>query len=351
MRSIVLVVPGPPGQRTGGYLYDEHLAEGLRRRGWAVDVLELDASFPHPTPAALGEAARAFAGLRAGTIAIVDSLALGAMPEVIIHNASCLRIVALLHLPLAATPGLDAATAARFDEGERRALHAAARVIVTGRATLDLIAGHGLPADRVVVVEPGTDRAPLARGSNGPRVELLSVATLTAGKGHACLLDAIAAVPETDWRLTCAGSLTRDHQTADRVRATIARLGLENRVELAGELDGPALEACYDRADLFVLATERETYGMAVAEALAHGLPVISTMTGAIPDLVSNNAGVVVPVGDTPALTNALSRVLGDRDLRARLGEGARVVRDRLPTWEEASARVATMLHAVVAHG
>ncbi|HEY3159945.1 MAG TPA: glycosyltransferase family 4 protein [Vicinamibacterales bacterium] len=351
MRPIVLVVPGPLGARTGGYLYDRRIVEGLRGLGWAVDVLELDASFPYPTPTALEEAAKALDAVAAGTIAIVDSLALGAMPDLITRAASRLRIVALVHLPLAAACGLDRDTAARFEEGERRALRAAALVIVTGSATLPLIEKHELARDRVLVLEPGTDRAPLARGSSGHPIELLSVATLNPGKGHEELLVALSAVPHREWRLTCAGSLTRHPQTTDRVRTTIARLGLEDRVSLTGDLEAPALEACYDSSDLFVLATRQETYGMAVAEALAHGLPVVATMTGAIPELVGNGAGLLVPVGDTPALVEALSRVLGDASLRARLAQGARRVRDQLPTWEETSGRMAAALHSLASDG
>ena len=363
MRSVALVVPGDLSERTGGYIYDRRIVDGLRRLGWHVDVVPLDASFPYPTPAALTQAAHALAAIGAETITIVDSLALGAMPDLIAHEASRLRIVALVHLPLAAACDLDPDAAARVAEGEGRALHAAALVIVTGSAALPLVARYALPRDRVVVVEPGTDRAPLARGSSGYQsdvvsgfsrtgpLELLTVATLNPGKGHESLLAALSAVRHRDWRLTCAGSLTRHPETTGRVRAAITRCGLADRVTLAGDLDGAALEACYDRADVFVLATRQETYGMAVAEALAHGLPVVATMTGAIPDLLAEGAGLVVPVGDTYALTEALSRVLRDAGLRARLAEGARRVRDRLPTWEETSERMAAALDSLAAHG
>ena len=357
MPSVALVVPGDLGERTGGYIYDRRIVDGLRRLGWHVDVVPLDASFPYPTPAALTQAAQALAAIGAETITIVDSLALGAMPDLIAHEASRLRVAALVHLPLAAACDLDPDTAARFAEGEGRALRAAALVVVTGGAALPLVARYALPRDRVVVVEPGTDRAPLAQsvvasghGRTGP-IELLTVATLNPGKGHESLLAALSAVRHREWRLTCAGSLTRHPETTYRVRAAITRFGLADRVTLAGDLDGPALEACYDRADVFVLATRQETYGMAVAEALAHGLPVVATMTGAIPDLLAEGAGLVVPVGDTYALTEALSRVLRDAGLRARLAEGARRVRDRLPTWEETSERMAAALDSLAAHG
>ena len=344
MTPIVLAAPGPLESRTGGYIYDRRMVEGLRQLGWQVDVLELDSSFPHPTPAALEHANRTLAAVRAGTITIVDSLALGAMAEIITREASRLPVVALVHLPLAAAIGLDRSDAARLEDGERRALSAAALVVVTGKAALPLIAQYAVAPSRVVVVEPGTDRAPLAHGSRRSPLELLTVATLNPGKGHEMLLEALSAVRDSAWRLTCAGSLTRDPATAWRVRTTAARLQLENRVSFVGDLDCRALAACYDSADVAVLATQQETYGMAVAEALAHGLPVVATMTGAIPDLVGDDAGLLVPVGDTAALTAALARVLGDSHLRARLAEGARRRRDRLPTWDAAARVMSTAL-------
>jgi glycosyltransferase involved in cell wall biosynthesis len=344
MTSATLVIPGRLDTRTGGYIYDRRMVEGLRQRGWTVDVVELDSSFPYPTPAALEGASRLFAHVAGGSTVLVDSLALGAMPDVIVREGPRLRIVALVHLPLAADVGLDRATALHFEEGERRALQAAALVVVTGRATCSLLTRYELSHDRVVVIEPGTDRAPLARGSAGAEVQLLCAGTLNPGKAHEVLLRALAAVPDRRWRLTCAGSLTRDPGTVEHVRAAISQLELEDRVSLTGDLDGPALDAAYDGADLFVLATRQETYGMAVAEALARGLPVVSTSTGAIPELVRPDAGIVVPVGDLAALTAALSRAIADREYRARLAAGARLVRDRLPTWEQASARLADVL-------
>jgi len=347
MTSMVLVAPGPLDSRTGGYIYNRRMVEGLRHLGWKVDVLELDSTFPHPTPAALEHASRTLADVRAGTITMVDSLALGPLAAIIMREASRLAVVALVHLPLAATIGLDREDAARFEDGERRALAAAACVVITGRAALPLIASYAVDTSRVVVVEPGTDPAPLARGSPTGPLELLTVATLNPGKGHEMLLEALSALGDSAWRLTCAGSLTRDPATAARVRTTAARLQLEDRVTFAGDLDRRALAACYDRADIAVLASRQETYGMAVAEALAHGLPVVATMTGAVPDLVGDDAGLLVPVGDTTALTSALARVVTDSGLRARLADGARRRRDRLPTWDDAARLMSTALDRI----
>jgi glycosyltransferase involved in cell wall biosynthesis len=230
---------------------------------------------------------------------------------------------------------------------ERRALEAASLVIVTGRATLPMIAVYDVPSIRVVVVEPGTEPALLARGSGASKVELLSVGTLNPGKGHEELLEALTGVRSRDWHLTCAGSLTRHPPTVARVRALVRERQLEEHVSLVGELDAEQIEEHYARADVFVLATLRETYGMAVAEALAHGLPVVSTATGAIPALVGTEAGVLVSPGDVPALSTALSRVIGDPHLRARLAEGARRLRPCLPPWDQAIDTFASALESM----
>jgi len=343
-RALTLIVTGSIETRTGGSIYGRRIAAALGARGWTVDVNELDETFPHPTPAALDEAGRVLAAIPDGGTVVADGLAFGAMPFEAEREASRLRLVAIVHLPLASEVGLDAAIAARLEASETRALAAASLVIVTGISTIAAIERYGVARGRIALVEPGTDRAPVARGSGGTPLQLLSVATLNPGKGHEILVRALASLPRRDWHLTCAGSLTRHPPTLDRLRAIVCAEGLEDRVTLAGELDDDGLARAYDRADVFVLATLRETYGMAVAEALAHGLPVVSTTTGAIPDLVGDHAGLLVPPGDEPALAAALARMIGDARLRDRSAEGARRVRDRLPTWEAAAEKMVAAL-------
>ena len=323
------------------------MAEGLRRRGVHVEIVELAGSFPDPSSDDLRDAAIAMSRLSDDSLVVVDGLALGAMPHVVEREANRLRLVPLVHLPLGADVSREPTAAARLREQERRALLATRRIVVTSHATVPMLEPYGLAADSIQVVEPGTDPAPLARGSQDGRVHLLCVATVNAGKGHEILFRALAQVSTREWRLTCAGSLTRDPAAADRAHQTIERLGLREWVDLRGELDTRAVEDCYDRADVFVLATLQETYGMAVAEALAHGLPVVSTATGAIPSLVGSAAGIVVPAGDTDALAGALANVIGDAGLRAQLSESAREVRERLPTWEDACETFAAALSEV----
>ncbi|NOT26448.1 MAG: glycosyltransferase family 4 protein [Acidobacteria bacterium] len=349
MPSLSLVAPGSLDQHTGGYVYDRRMADGLRGLGWDVQVIELAGEFPNPSANALDEAARALAGVASGRLVVIDSLAFGAMPDVVACEASRLCLVALVHLPLSAAALLEGGDEVSVTAMEGRALQSAKGVIVTGRAALPLLERYRLPAERVIVVEPGTDRAPIARGSHtGEPLELLCVATLNSIKGHEQLLEALTDVGPSDWRLTCVGSLTRDLETAARVRDAIVRLNLQDRVTLTGELTGDALEEHFNRADVFVLASRQETFGMAVAEALARGIPVIATATGSVEALLADDAGLVVHVGDRQALASALRRVLGSSLIRAQLAAGASRTRTRLRTWDQAATELARGLEALV---
>jgi len=237
--TIAFIVPGSLDTRSGGYEYDRRMVAGLRARGWTVDI--------HP-PAAL-------AALPDGACVVVDGLALGAMPDEAEREKDRLRLVALVHLPLAEGAGLDPAIAARLEAGERRALAACVFSIVTGAGTARTLERYGISRDRIAVIEPGTDAAPVARGSGGPSVHVICVAAVTRGKGHEILIDALARVPSEMWALTCAGSLEREAATVERVRAALRGHALGNHVTLAGELDAAALSDLYDRADLFAIAT------------------------------------------------------------------------------------------------
>jgi glycosyltransferase involved in cell wall biosynthesis len=349
-RRATFVIPGSLQTRTGGYEYDRRVIDGLRAAGWTIDIRELGNGFPCPTADELAEADGLLASIPDGALVVVDGLAFGAMPLEIERHAERLSLVAIVHALLATEVGIDAGTASARDAAERRALRAAERVIPVGDCLVERLAAHGVARDRIDVVPPGTDAAPLARGSGATgQLHLVTVATLNPGKGHDILFRALASLGDRSWRLTCAGSMTRHVPTAARLRSLLTSLRLGDRVTLAGELDARAIADLYDSADLFVLPTLSETYPLSVLEALARGLPVVSTTTGAIPDLVcaaTGAAGVLVPPDDVDALAAALSRVLADRALRAHLSEGARRVRAQLPGWNAAARHMAAALEA-----
>ncbi len=331
--QVHFVVPGTLDQRTGGYLYDRRIIEGLRAQGRAVTVHELAGRFPLVDAAARAAAAAALAAAADG-LPVIDGLALPAFAG---HRARLPRAwLALVHHPLALERGLSAAQAESLAKVEGRLLPLAPRVVVTSPHTVADVGACQVPPARIGVVQPGTDPAPLARGSGGPGLALLCVASLTPRKGHLVLLEALADLRDLDWHLTCVGSHERDPPTAQAVIAAIARLGLEERVTLAGEQDEAGLAPLYDRADLFVLASYHEGYGMVLAEALARGLPIVATKAGAIPGTVPPSAGLLVEPGDPAALAGALRQIMTEPALRDLLCAGAASERERLPRWDDA---------------
>jgi glycosyltransferase involved in cell wall biosynthesis len=345
-KSLSFVLPGDLNTRTGGYGYDREIIAGLRELGWQVDVHSLDASFPFPSAAALESARETLAALPDNGLAIVDGLAFGAMPDLAEAEARRLKLVALVHHPLALETGLTPVQIDAFMNAERRALATTRAVIVTSAATRNTLRDYAVPAGHVTVVEPGTAAAPVAAGSGD--LALLCVATLTARKGHDLLFEALSGLKDFAWRLDCLGGAMGDERMLDRLQEQLRDFGLLERVKFAGEGDDAMLERAYAAADLFVLPTRYEGYGMVVAEALARGLPVVSTRTGAIAELVGDSAGLLVPPGDTTALRLALRRFFSDADLRASLRQGALAVRSHLPQWQDSARKLATTLERVL---
>jgi len=349
LTAVHFLIPGNLETRTGGYLYDRRIMAGLTALGWRVELHRLDASFPLPTAEALAATDAVLAALPERTLAVIDGLALGALPEVAATHGERLRLVGLVHHPLALETGLDPAVSQQLYASEREALRHVRGIIVTSPSTVEALANYDVKPERCVVVAPGTDPAPLAEGTGSREWALLCVASLTPRKGHAVLFRALARLESPAWRLRCAGGANLDPPTAAGLRTLVADLGLAYRVEFLGELAEAALAVEYRRADLFVLPSYYEGYGMALAEALARGLPIVSTTAGAIPDTVPAEAGLLVPPGDEAALAEALRRVMSEAELRGRLAAGARAARHTLPDWPATCARFAAALEAIPA--
>ncbi len=336
--SLHVVVPGDIGTRSGGYEYDRQIVDGLRRRGWSVTLVQLPGAYPFPTQPERRRATVLLAAIPDGALTLVDGLAFGALRDEARLEAERLVLVALVHHPLGLETGLGAAESAQLLASERDALRSARATVVTSPRTIDAVEQLGVLRDRIVVVEPGTEPKPAASGSRDDRTNLLCVASLTPRKGHDTLLDALERLIDLPWRLTCAGGAFGDPQWAASIRARGGSGALAGRVHFAGELSGPALDAAYDEADLFVLPTRYEGYGMVVGEALARGIPVVSTPTGGIAELIGDTAGFVIAPDDPPALAGVIRLFMTDGMIRTRMRQGALRARSRLRGWEAASA-------------
>ncbi len=350
MRRAAFAVPGSLDTPTGGYAYDKRIIEELRVLGWQIDVIDLGSSFPHPDGATRGVALAKLLALPEGRPIVIDGLAFGVMADEAKRLRARHPLLALVHHPLALETGIDAATAQAFHTSERTALGCTRSVIVTSAATAAIVASeYAVPEERIAVIRPGVDvvahraRTRDDRGS----VELLAVGSVTPRKGYDILLAALAGLKALPWRLTIAGDTTRNAAAFARLQMDIAEASLQDRVVVTGAVTGERLAGLYADADVFVLASLFEGYGMVFGEAIAHGLPIVASAVGAAQEIAPPDAGVLVAPGDACALGEALRRVIENVDVRRRMATASLDAAKNLPGWRQAAGQFAQVLEAL----
>ena len=348
VKRVAFAVPGDLATPTGGYAYDRRMIAELQKLGWQVDVIGLGEGFPRPSPAVKAEARDRIAAVAKDCPIVVDGLAFGVLPEAAkeLHDRNLL--LALVHHPLALETGLAPADAATLKTSEYDALAAAHGVVVTSPSTSQLlIDDYDVPPDLITVACPGTDRGEIAKGSSDGIVRLLAVGSVVPRKGYDVLIQALAPLAGRAWRLTIAGDRTRDEAAAIQLDSEIMGSGLAGQIEMLGALPAERIESLYLTSDVFVLPSRFEGYGMAFAEALSHGLPVVGTTAGAIPDTVPPNAGVLVEPNDVKALTRTLRMLIDNPKERLWFAAGAREAGDALPTWQDSAKVLAGAIEAL----
>jgi glycosyltransferase involved in cell wall biosynthesis len=341
MTRLLFAIPGALETRSGGYEYDRRLLAALGTAGLEAVHCALPGSFPDPSEADLEASLAAIEGqLQKGDSVLIDGLAFGAMPAAALQRINA-PLIALCHHPLCLETGLSPERAAQLRESETGALALATRVIVTSPHTGALLAEEfSVPAKKIAVAPPGVDPAPRARGSSGA-TSLLAIGAVIPRKAFGQLVEALSKLADLDWRLRIVGSAAASPPTAAALRALIAAKGLAPRIELTGEVEPERLARAFEEADLFVSASLYEGYGMALAQALAHGLPIVTTTGGAAAETVPDAAALKVAPSDVDALAAGLRQAIGDPILRAALAKASWQAGQALPRWEETAAIVA----------
>ncbi|KUN03331.1 glycosyl transferase [Streptomyces yokosukanensis] len=352
LRTVHFVLPGgvdDPAAPSGGNAYDRRICLDLPGFGWEVARHTVPGTWPRPDRTAGDHLARTLDALPDDAVVLLDGLVACGVPELVAPHTDRLRLAVLVHLPLGDETGLAPADAADLDARERAVLRAVPAVVATSDwAVRRLVAHHGLAPERVHAATPGADIAPLAPGTDGVS-RLLCVAAVTPRKGQHRLVEALAAVQDLPWTCELVGGLGHDPAYVDRLRALIDRRGLTDRVRLTGPRCGADLDAVYAAADLMVLTSYAETYGMAVTEALARGIPVLATDVGGVPEAVGRAPdggvpGILVPPEDPAAFAAELRGWFGEPDVRRRLKAAARGRRAALDGWAATARSLAGVL-------
>ena len=350
-RELTLACPGDLNTLTGGYIYDKRILAELQALGWAVQVLRLDDRFPHVDESIRQDTARQLAAVDHRQILVIDGLALGALGA----HAKTIRdtrpFVALVHHPLALESGVDPATAKNLHQSERHALSYAQHVIVTSQLTRQtLIEQYDVYPENVTVIEPGVDLPDRALSSctetHSPAnpLRLLSVGAIVPRKGFDILVNALGMLGELDWHLTIVGDQGRSVACTKELSELIGHLNLSDRIHMTGALPEPALAEQYRCADVFVLASLYEGYGMAYSEALAWGIPVVGTDGGAAAQTLATPAAKIVPAGNVEALAATLRALMSNPELRSQMRQAALDHALALPSWKDSGIRFAQTL-------
>jgi glycosyltransferase involved in cell wall biosynthesis len=345
--AVHVVVPDgidDPARPSGGNAYDRQVCRALAEIGWPVHVHAVPGSWPQPDLAAYAALADVVQRIPDGALTLLDGLVASTAAEVLVPQANRLRLIALVHMPIGqGTADRDARTR------EGAVLSAVASVVTTSawsrRTLLEL---YSLPGDRVHVAEPGVDAAPLSPGTTTGGA-LLCVAAVMPGKGHDLLLDALATMTNLSWDCLCVGSMERDPPFAESLRRRLLDDALGHRVSFPGPRIGADLNRIYGSADLLVLPSRAEAFGMVVTEALVHGLPVVAADVGGVAEALGYGAGgirpgLLVPPDDAAALAAALRTWLGDAEVRLTWRRAARERRESLSGWSTTTSIVAGVL-------
>lgn len=341
----MFAVPGDLDTPTGGYAYDRRIIEGLRTLGWEVAVSDLGGTFPRPDAKARQAANDMLAKLDAAIPVVIDGLAYGVLPEAGAALGKSHKLIALVHHPLALESGLSQDEVKWFHDSEREALRHVRHAIVTSPATARLlVSDYEVAMDRITVAKPGNDPVPPSRGSGEGPLHLLAVGSIVPRKGYDVLVAALSELKDLSWRLSIVGDPSRDPACSIALDRDIARFDLHSRVERLGAVSQQTLAGLYHRTDLFVLPSRFEGYGMAFADAIAFGVPVIAARSGAIPETVPAQASILVAPDDVTALASVLRRLIENRAERESLRAQARMAAQALPSWRESADIVARVI-------
>ena len=347
--KVRFIYPGDLNTPTGGYHYDRQIIMAWKEAGIGVDCVSLEGNFPFPDEVDISSAITKLSSKPLCDITTIDALAGGASSQLMEAVAKSGPVVSLIHHPLCLESGLTDEAARNLKQQEQSGLNFVDHVVTTSQATKTTVHKlFGYPETQITNILPGVERKSLSEGGNSKTINLLCVASIIERKGHRFLIEALADLSDLDWKLDCIGMIDAEPELYEWLLEACRRNNLSDRIVFHGAVDSETLDAAYMNADLFVLPSLYEGYGMVYAEAITRGLPVIATNAGAIPDTVPSRCGLLVEPSNTAALRNALRKVLEDEDLRFKMRQAAIDAEPGFPTWKNSASQFAIKLRSLL---
>ena len=331
--NLHFLIPGDIETLAGSYIYDKRIIEGLKAKGHTVNLQRLADDFPFPSDESLVQCKKIVKSIPKSEPIIVDSLAFGVIPEILEDVAATNPIIALIHVPLSVDPIYSAYQRTLLTSNEQEAFKLASKFVVTSEYTLDVLLNLGIEMPQIKLVVPGIDDFPQKKNFPDKPFKLLSIANMCRSKDHSILVRALSALKDKDWLLDCYGNLDMDREYLSDLQAMIRKNHLQEKILIHGIVSGQELTNAFLNADLFVHPSDFEIYGMALSEALAHGIPVVASTGGGICKTVPSKMGQFFKPGDVYGLQSILEELFENQDVYKKLWTNAQFYKERAQTW------------------
>ena len=344
---VAFITVGDTGRKTGGYLYNARVVSGLRGTGLEVDEIVASGASPEEQRTVAPRLGSTFAPSMYDAI-VVDALARIAVFPHLDRWRATRPVVALIH----ELPGVANGETGRELRYEEPLLRADRIVTVSGHGQ-SVLQDRGVSPDLIHVVPPGFDGVQTTNKSHvdsGGPLRVLCVAQWIPRKGVLTLVEAWTLRERPGAVLELVGETNADPAYEMRVRTAIEAAPCGSII-VSGCVDDATLGNAYASADVFVLPSRYEGYGIVFAEALASSLPVIACDVGPIPDLVGQEAAVLIQPDDREDLSAALDLLLKAPALRANMSEAASRRASNLLRWEDTVIGFEEVLRIVVGAG
>jgi len=336
--DIAFVIPGDINLPTGGYRYDREIIRALRQEGSDIKLISHEGTYPRPSTDDLARAIASVDAMDKADIAVVDGLLGGAAPNFMKKLSTRMPTVALIHHPLCLENGLDENVVQALEGSERKSLAFVDGIITTSPATTRTVSEiFSYPIEKISTVIPGVERGKRSIGNSGGTIKLLCTGSIIERKGHEYLISALASLKHLDWRLDCIGSTEFDKKLFEKLQAKVMNENLGDRIVFHGSVSQESMEQAYASADVFVLPSLYEGYGMVYAEAIVRGLPVIGTTAGAIPQTVPESCGILVEPAHMNDLADALAEMISNTTTRETFRKGAVTAEPYFPDWKSSA--------------